>query len=60
MIFRLTPSADGKWKYTVLHKFQGPDGNGPNGLTIDAKGHLYGTTVGGGAYGYGVAFELTP
>jgi uncharacterized repeat protein (TIGR03803 family) len=60
VIFKLSPQAGGKWKYTVLYKFHGPDGNGPNGLTIDSKGRLYGTTVAGGAYGYGTTFELTP
>jgi uncharacterized repeat protein (TIGR03803 family) len=60
VIFKLSPSADGKWKYSVLYKFHGPDGDGPNGLTIDAKGNLYGTTVAGGKYGNGVAFQFTP
>jgi uncharacterized repeat protein (TIGR03803 family) len=60
VIFKLTPGKNGKWEYTVLHKFHGPDGVGPNGLTIDAKGNLYGTTAAGGKYGYGVAFEFTP
>lgn len=60
MIFKLSPGENGKWEYSVLHKFHGPDGLGPNGLTIDAKGNLYGTTAAGGAYGYGVAFEFTP
>jgi uncharacterized repeat protein (TIGR03803 family) len=60
VIFKLTPIANGKWEYTVLHRFRGPDGLGPNGLTIDAKGNLYGTTVAGGKYGYGVAFQFTP
>jgi uncharacterized repeat protein (TIGR03803 family) len=27
---------------------------------LDAAGNLYGTTVGGGTYGYGTVFELTP
>lgn len=60
VIFKLTPSANGKWQYTMLYRFHGPDGAGPNGLTIDAKGNLYGTTVAGGQYGYGVAFQFTP
>jgi uncharacterized repeat protein (TIGR03803 family) len=60
VIFKVSPRANGKWKYTVLHKFHGPDGAGPNGLTIDAKGNLYGTTVAGGKYGHGVAFQFTP
>jgi uncharacterized repeat protein (TIGR03803 family) len=29
------------------------------GVTLDSSGNLYGTTVGGGAYGLGTVFELT-
>jgi uncharacterized repeat protein (TIGR03803 family) len=60
VIFKLTPNANGKWQYRVLYKFHGPDGAGPNGLTIDSKGNLYGTTVAGGKYGYGTAFQFVP
>ena len=59
-IFKLAPRPHGKWKYTVLFAFHGTDGGAPNGLTLDGKGHIYGTTFGGGAYGGGVVFELTP
>lgn len=38
-----------------------PDGIDPTGtLTFDAAGNLYGTTSGGGAFGYGTVFELSP
>ena len=60
VIFKLTPNANGKWQYRVLYRFHGPDGAGPNGLTIDSKGNLYGTTVAGGKYGYGTAFQFVP
>jgi uncharacterized repeat protein (TIGR03803 family) len=45
---------------TVLYAFTGgADGAGPvAGLTRDAAGNLYGTTVGGGAHNTGVVFEL--
>jgi uncharacterized repeat protein (TIGR03803 family) len=37
------------------------DGDGPvAGLIFDKKGNLYGTTGGGGAYGAGTVFKLTP
>jgi uncharacterized repeat protein (TIGR03803 family) len=37
------------------------DGLGPaGGLIFDGAGNLYGATTGGGAYGYGAVFELTP
>jgi uncharacterized repeat protein (TIGR03803 family) len=45
----------------VLHNFNSSDGQNPYaGLVFDASGNLYGTTVQGGASGYGAAFELTP
>jgi uncharacterized repeat protein (TIGR03803 family) len=47
----------------ILHSFQhnGRDGNNSiAGLTFDARGNLYGTTIAGGANGYGTVFELTP
>ncbi len=49
-------------KYKVLHAFgAGKDGGGLWGsLVFDMKGNLYGTTSGGGLYGYGTVFELTP
>src|ERR1700722_12795800 len=51
---------DGRWAYSVLHDFTGPDGEYPYGIVIDKRGHLFGTALGGGAYGYGVAFEFIP
>jgi uncharacterized repeat protein (TIGR03803 family) len=49
-------------KFKVIHTFQGStDGVVPEGtLILDAKGNLYGTTVGGGLYGAGTVFELSP
>ncbi len=54
VVHKLAPGAKGRWKYTVLHKFDGGDGSGPlGGLTLDNKGNLYGTA-------YSVVFEITP
>jgi uncharacterized repeat protein (TIGR03803 family) len=71
--YKLAPPAAGKtaWTYTVIHHFTGNDGKTPDGqepfggLTIDANGTLYGTTIYGGdyqacTYGCGTVFELTP
>ncbi|MGA3088242.1 MAG: choice-of-anchor tandem repeat GloVer-containing protein [Terriglobales bacterium] len=46
---------------TVLYNFSGgQDGKYPSaGLIEDAQGNLYGTTMEGGAYGFGVVFEVT-
>ena len=48
---------------TVLYSFAGsPDGASPYYGTpvLDKKGNLYGTTLVGGAGGYGTAFKVTP
>jgi uncharacterized repeat protein (TIGR03803 family) len=47
----------------VLWSFGGlaNDGNSPTGaLVADGAGNLYGTTLSGGANGYGAVFELSP
>jgi hypothetical protein len=58
--FQTDSASGGKWKYNVVHKFTGRDGCLPNGVIIDDKGNLYGTTQAFGAYSYGVALEITP
>jgi uncharacterized repeat protein (TIGR03803 family) len=59
-IFKLTPSGSG-WIFTTLHTFSGSDGAGATGqIVIDSNGNLYGSTVRGGTYGYGVVWEITP
>jgi uncharacterized repeat protein (TIGR03803 family) len=65
-VFKLDPSGN----LTVLHSFDGTDGNAPlTGLTMDAAGNLYGTTIRGGNLndcpngnfsGCGVVFKITP
>ena len=61
-IFKLTPSSGGQWTESIVHFFTGGlDGSGPIGtMAIDQAGNLYGTTYQGGAYGDGVAWEITP
>jgi uncharacterized repeat protein (TIGR03803 family) len=54
----LSPMAGG---YKVLHSFgKGTDGIQPAGPLLAVGDKLYGTTVGGGAYGEGTVFELSP
>jgi hypothetical protein len=60
IVFELTSATDGKWTETVLHYFNGQDGNYPFGsLMLDAIGNLYGTTCCGGDAG-GAVFEIAP
>jgi uncharacterized repeat protein (TIGR03803 family) len=63
IVYELTKSGN-KWNETVLHNFGAPDGSAPNGVVVDAKGNLYGTTEGGGSGcnnpGCGIVYELTP
>jgi uncharacterized repeat protein (TIGR03803 family) len=48
-------------KYTDLFDFNYNDGNAPDsGVIRDSSGNLYGTGEGGGVYGSGVVFKLTP
>jgi uncharacterized repeat protein (TIGR03803 family) len=62
-IFELSPKAGEGWTYKIVHNFRSTaaDGNYPEGsVTIDSEGNLYGTTFGGGLYGYGTVFEFKP
>jgi uncharacterized repeat protein (TIGR03803 family) len=66
-VFKLAPGVNGKWTETVLHSFDGKDGNQPaSALIFDSLGNLYGTTEAGGnrsyffGYGGGTVFKLAP
>jgi uncharacterized repeat protein (TIGR03803 family) len=63
VIYELAPQKDGSWTEKVLHNFTGGhDGGFPwaERLLIDANGHIYGTTQGGGALSAGTVFKLSP
>ena len=63
VVYKLTPPQNfGSWTETILHFFNGSDGEGPGygNLIFDQAGNLYGTTTYGGTYNYGIVFELTP
>lgn len=62
--FELSPPATSgeNWNETILRNFgnSGSDGREPfAGLLMDPSGNLYGTTILGGAYSRGTAFELS-
>jgi len=63
-VFELAPSTTSKtgWVEKVLHNFRGgADGAGPvAALIADSSGILYGTTMTGGAAGFGTVFQLKP
>ena len=60
-VFKLTHTGQG-WTYTSLHDFtNGSDGSYPYcNLVFDSQGNIYGTASSGGAFGNGVAFQITP
>ncbi len=60
VVYRLTPSKSGYTETTLYSFTGGSDGKNPGAGVIDVKGSLYGTTGGGGAYGFGTVFKLTP
>jgi uncharacterized repeat protein (TIGR03803 family) len=61
VVYKLEHNKNDTWTYVVLHTFMNTDGTLPySSLTFDAHGNLYGTTLGGGTYGGGVVFEITP
>ncbi len=62
-VFRLQPPATkgGAWTEKTLYRFTGgADGYGPLCRLVLFRGSLYGTTVGGGASGNGVIFQVAP
>jgi uncharacterized repeat protein (TIGR03803 family) len=62
-VFELSPASSGPWTETTLHTFglNQKDGSLPaGGLTVDAKGNLYGTTSAGGIAFAGTIYELEP
>jgi uncharacterized repeat protein (TIGR03803 family) len=59
-VFELVNNGGGSYTPLTLLSFEGVNGEGPvGGLIADAAGNLFGATAGGGAAGYGIAFEIT-
>lgn len=56
-VYELTPTSGGKWKETILHRFQAREDGafpGVGALALDQAGSVYGTTTSG------TIFEITP
>jgi uncharacterized repeat protein (TIGR03803 family) len=67
VVFQLSRNTKGRWTEKVLHSFgAAEDGSAPQaGVTFDAAGNLYGTTIYGGTHQCqnvtcGVVFQLSP
>jgi uncharacterized repeat protein (TIGR03803 family) len=62
VVYELKAGKNDKYSYRVLYSFKGnPDGNTPYygaGVSLDAKGDLFGTTYYGGTNNAGAAYEL--
>jgi uncharacterized repeat protein (TIGR03803 family) len=55
-VFEINPGTN---TLSTLATFNGSNGNLPaDGLSVDAAGNLYGTTVHGGSYDHGTVFEV--
>ncbi|MFZ0287148.1 MAG: choice-of-anchor tandem repeat GloVer-containing protein [Terriglobales bacterium] len=61
IVYELSPNSTGGWTETIIHSFDGQNGDGPDfGVAIDNAGNLYGTTVEGGSAGLGLVYRLSP
>jgi uncharacterized repeat protein (TIGR03803 family) len=60
-VFKITPTGSLTTLYSFCSQASCADGSGPAaGLTQAANGNFYGTTLDGGAYGFGTVFAITP
>jgi uncharacterized repeat protein (TIGR03803 family) len=62
-VFELTSAVGGGWTERILNSFGSSSTEGINPVSVlvfDSAGNLYGTTLYGGAYDRGTAFELKP
>jgi uncharacterized repeat protein (TIGR03803 family) len=60
-IFRLAPSLEGRWTYSLLHTLTLMEGSSLDAaLVIDSADNLYGTSDDGGTHDVGSVFELSP
>jgi len=59
-VFEMTPQGAMTTVYNFCSQANCADGSIPSSLVRAADGSLYGTTFGGGRFGYGVVFRLAP
>jgi uncharacterized repeat protein (TIGR03803 family) len=59
-VFEITPAGELSTLYSFCFQQNCADGSTPqSGLALGSNGKLYGTTNGGGAYGYGTVFQVS-
>ena len=61
--FELSPKTGGGYTEKIIYNFGASTSDGAlpiANMVFDSKGNLYGTTLAGGSYGLGTAFELSP
>lgn len=59
-VFEISPAGQFRTIYSFCSQEGCPDGEGPTSLVQASDGNLYGTTLGGGAFGSGTIFRITP
>jgi uncharacterized repeat protein (TIGR03803 family) len=64
-VYEMMPTLQGGWTEALIYSFptgrgSDPYGEDPSAVTLDGTGNLFGTTLHGGDYGYGLVFELSP
>jgi len=62
VVFKLSPSPLGTWRWSTLHSFGSfdPSAHPVGGVVLDSAGNVYGTDVSGGPGSAGEVFEVTP
>jgi len=61
IVFKITPTGTLTTLYSFCAQISCTDGSEPYaGLVLGSDGNFYGTTVAGGASGYGTVFKITP
>lgn len=61
VVFKISPTSNGKWKETALYAFTGgADGGFPDSGLVFDNGNLFGLSFNGGSSNSGVVYELTP
>jgi uncharacterized repeat protein (TIGR03803 family) len=60
LLFVTAATASSAQTFKTVVNFDGTNGAGPSGLAEGRDGNLYGAASGGGQYGHGLLFKLTP